>query len=295
MQLSTACFFLNCRFIMENDFLKGKTVLITGATDGLGKLVAFRAAKAGARLILHGRNQAKGERLLEQIRSVTANENLYYCNADFASLQQVKALSLKIKEEHPQLHVLINNAAIGGGPKGNSKRELSADGLELRFAVNYLAHFLLTQNLLPLLKKSDPARIVHVSSIGQAPIDFADVMMEINYDSYTAYCRSKLAQIMYGMELAEQLKQTGINVNSLHPATLMNTNMVYDFFGRTSSTVEEGADVVEYVAFSKETEGITGAYFNQKKPANPNAQAYDAAARKKLWQISEELVNGYLL
>ncbi len=275
---------------MERNFLRGKTVLITGATDGLGKLVAVRAAKARANLIMHGRNQAKGERLLEEIRSITANESLHYYNADFASLQQVKALSLKVKEEHPQLHVLINNAGIGGGPKGNSKRELSADGFELRFAVNYLAHFLLTQNLLPLLEQSAPARIIHVSSIGQAPIDFSDIMMEKKYDSYTAYCRSKLAQIMYGMELAEQLKQTGVTVNSLHPATLMNTNMVYDYFGHISSSVEEGADVVEYVAFSKETEGITGAYFNQKKPANPNAQAYQAEARKKLWQISEELV-----
>jgi NAD(P)-dependent dehydrogenase (short-subunit alcohol dehydrogenase family) len=280
---------------MEKSILKGKIVLITGATDGLGKLVAIRAAKAGANLILHGRNQTKGARLLDEIMSKSATESHHYYNADFSSLQQVKALSSKIKAEHPQLHILINNAAIGGGPKGNSKRQLSADGFELRFAVNYLAHFLLTQNLLPLLKQSAPARIVHVSSIGQAPIDFNDLMMEKKYDSYTAYCRSKLAQIMYGMELAEQLKLTGVSVNSLHPATLMNTNMVYDFFGHTSSTVEEGADAVGYVAFAKETEGISGAYFNQKKPANPNAQAYHAEARKKLWQISEELVNSYLL
>jgi NAD(P)-dependent dehydrogenase (short-subunit alcohol dehydrogenase family) len=280
---------------MEKYSLKNKTVLITGATDGLGKFVAMRAAKAGANLILHGRNKTKGDELIKNIKSVTGNENLFYYNADFSSLQRVQELSKKVREDHQQLHVLINNAAIGGGPKGSSKRELSADGLELRFAVNYLSHFLLTQNLLPLIKQSAPARIVHVASIGQAPIDFNDVMMEKSYDSYTAYCRSKLSQILNGFALAEQLKDTGIAVNSLHPATLMNTNMVHDFFGRTSSTVEEGADVVEYVAFSKETEAITGAYFNQMRPAKANAQAYDIDARQKLWRLSEELVNKYLL
>lgn len=207
-----------------------------------------------------------------------------YYNADFSSLQQVQELTSKVKEEHQQLHVLINNAAIGGGPKGSNQRELSADGLELRFTVNYLAHFLLTQNLLPLLLQSAPARIVHVSSIGQAPIDFSDVMMERNYDSFKAYCRSKLAQIMHGIELSGKLKEMGVTVNSLHPASLMNTNMVYNFFGRTLFTVEEGAEVVEYVAFSRETEGITGVYFDQKKPAKAHAQAYDSEARKRLWR-----------
>jgi NAD(P)-dependent dehydrogenase (short-subunit alcohol dehydrogenase family) len=280
---------------MEKDLLKNKTVFITGATDGLGKLVALRAAKAGATLILHGRNKVKGEDLLNEIRSKTGNENMFYYNADFSSLQQVQELSVKVRNEHRQLHVLINNAAIGGGPKGSKMREISANGFELRFAVNYLAHFLLTFNLLPLLKQSAPARIVHVSSIGQAPIDFNDVMMEQKFDSFTAYCRSKLAQIMHGFESAVQLRGSGVTVNSLHPATLMNTNMVHNFFGRTLSTVEEGADVVEYVAFSRETEGITGIFFNQKKQARANAQAYDVEARKKLWQISEELVNSYLL
>lgn len=275
--------------------LKDKTVFITGATDGLGKLVAHRAAKAGARLILHGRNQRKGEQLLEELRKETGNENVFHYNADLSSLQQVKELSIQVLKHHQQLHVLINNAAIGGGPKGSNQRELSADGVELRFAVNYLSHFLLTQNLLPLLAKSTPARIVHVASIGQAPIDFRDVMMEKKYDSFIAYCRSKLEQVMYGLELAEQLKETGVTVNSLHPAPLMDTNMAHTFFGRVSSTVEEGADVVEYVAFSKETEGITGTYFNQKKQAKANAQAYDVEARKKLWQLSETLTKRYLL
>lgn len=272
-----------------------KTILITGATDGLGKLLAQRAAKAGAQLILHGRNPQKGEALLHELSSLTNNERLAYYNADFSSLQAVKSFSENIMQQYGSLHVLVNNAAIGGGPKGSRERALSADGLELRFAVNYLSHFVLTQNLLPLLLQSTPARIVHVSSIGQAPIDFTDVQMERHFDSYTAYCRSKLAQIMYGFELADELKGKNIAVNSVHPATLMNTNMVHDFFGYTSSRVEEGADAVAYVAFSNDTQNVTGVYYNQKRPATANKQAYDAAAREKLLHISRELSQDYLL
>jgi NAD(P)-dependent dehydrogenase (short-subunit alcohol dehydrogenase family) len=275
--------------------LTGKTVLITGSTDGLGKQVALRAAKAGATVLLHGRNKAKGAAVLEAFRSATNNPNTSYYNADFASLQEVKNLSEQVLREQQQLHVLINNAAIGGGPKGARRRELSKDGLELRFAVNYLSHFVVTQNLLPLLVQSAPARIVHVSSIGQLPLDFSDLMLERHYDSFDAYCKSKLAQILYGFELAGQLKDKGVAVNSLHPATLMNTNMVRAFFGRVSSTVEEGVETVEYVAFSKETERITGAYFHQKRQARANSQAYDAAARRKLWEASQDLAGDFLI
>jgi NAD(P)-dependent dehydrogenase (short-subunit alcohol dehydrogenase family) len=275
--------------------LKGRTVMITGATDGLGKLVALDAATNGASLILHGRNKEKGNRVTEEIKSNTNNEEVVYYNADFSSLQEVKDLSSEVLKNHSQLHVLINNAAIGGGPKGNIKREISADGHELRFAVNYLSHFLFNKNLLPLIISSAPARIVNVSSIGQSPIDFDDLMMEKKYDSYTAYARSKLAQIMHGFELAEKLKDSGVMVNSLHPSTLMNTNMVFDFFGYTSSTVEDGAKVVEHVAFSTETENISGAYFNRMKTAKANQQAYNVDARKTLWNISEHLVQQFII
>ena len=275
--------------------LTGKTVLITGATDGLGKQVACAAAKAGATLLLHGRNKAKGATVVNEIREASGNNRLFYYNADFASLQEVKELSDQVAKEHQHLHILINNAAIGGGPKGSPTRELSKDGLELRFAVNYLAHFVLTQNLLPLLTRSAPARIVHVSSIGQSPLDFSDLMLEKHYDSFDAYCKSKLAQILHSMELAAQLKDTGVTVNSLHPASLMNTNMVHQFFGRTLSTVEQGLRVVEHVAFSPKTEGLTGIYFDQLHPGKAHKQAYDPEARRQLWQASMELGKNYLL
>lgn len=274
--------------------LKGKTVLITGATDGLGKMVAQRAAAAGATLLLHGRNSKKGNAVLQELKATSGNKEIYYYNADFSSLQEVAQLGTEVQKNHASLHVLINNAAVGGGPKGSSQRELSNAGYELRFAVNHLSHFLLTQNLLPLLKASAPSRIVHVASVGQSPIDFDDIHLEKRYNSFDAYCKSKLAQILYGFELSEKLAGTGITVNSLHPASLMPTNMVHDFFGRVSSTVEEGADVVMHVAFSAETSSVTGAYFNRFKQAKAAAQAYDSVARKKLWQLSEDLAKAYL-
>ncbi|HEV7333376.1 MAG TPA: SDR family NAD(P)-dependent oxidoreductase [Flavisolibacter sp.] len=273
--------------------LKGKTVLITGATDGLGKEVAHRAAAAGATLLLHGRSREKGNNVVQEIKSATGNEDIVYYNADFSSLQEVAYFSEEVLKNHEALHVLINNAAIGGGPKGSSRRELSKEEYELRFAVNHLSHFLLTQNLLPLLQQSAPSRIVHVSSVGQSPLYFDDINLGKRYDSFDAYCKSKLAQILYGFELAEKLEGTGVTVNSLHPASLMNTNMVHDFFERVSSSVEEGADVVMYVAFSDQTVGVTGAYFNQFKQAKANAQAYEQGARKKLWQLSENLTKAF--
>jgi NAD(P)-dependent dehydrogenase (short-subunit alcohol dehydrogenase family) len=142
--------------------------------------------------------------------------------------------------------------------------------------------------------RSVPARIVNVSSIGQSPLDFEDIQLEKRYDSFDAYCKSKLAQIIFGFELAERLEGSGVTVNSLHPATLMDTNMVHQFFGRVTSNVEEGAKVVEYVAFEDETKNITGAYFNQMKQARANAQAYEVNARKKLWQLSDELSKAFM-
>ena len=275
--------------------LSGKTVFITGATDGLGKQVALAAARAGATLLLHGRNPVKGAAVLQEIQVASGNSDLFYFNADFASLQEVKELSLQVRREHPHLHVLINNAAIGGGPRGSSRREVSREGLELRFAVNYLAHFVLTQNLLPLLLHSTPARIVQVSSIGQSPLDFTDLMQEKGYDSFDAYCKSKLALILYSMELADRLQGQGVVVNSLHPASLMNTHMVQEYFGYTLSTVAEGVKVVEHVAFSPKTAEITGAYFDQLREAKAHRQAYDPAARKQLWQASLELAKDFLL
>jgi NAD(P)-dependent dehydrogenase (short-subunit alcohol dehydrogenase family) len=187
--------------------------------------------------------------------------------------------------------VLINNAGLGAGPRGSGRQE-SADGFELRFAVNYLAPFLLTHLLLPLFRPSAPARIVNVASVGQQPIDFDDVMLEHDYNGLRAYRQSKLALVMFTFDLAEELAGSSVTVNSLHPATLMNTKMVSEssYFGSAMTTVQQGADAVEYLATSPELEGVTGQYFDGKQRARANSQAYDREARRRLRTLSEQLV-----
>ncbi len=266
-----------------------KIILITGSTDGLGKHVARRLAAKGGTILLHGRNEEKGNSAVSEIRKATGNAKIRYYNADLASLDEVRSLADKIISENDRLDILINNAGIGGEPKGNSKREISRDGYELRFAVNYLSHFLLTYRLLQLLRQSAPSRIINVSSIGQHPIDFGDLMLEKDYESFRAYRQSKLAQIMFTIDLAEELNGSGVVVNSLHPATLMNTNMVFEFFGSTMSSVEEGAEAVEYVATSDETANVTGKYFDGTRISKAVPQAYDADVRRRLKEVSLKL------
>jgi NAD(P)-dependent dehydrogenase (short-subunit alcohol dehydrogenase family) len=268
----------------------GKVILITGATDGLGKKVALDLAAGGAAVLLHGRSQAKGESTLLEISKATGNQKLRYYNADLSSLDAVRKFADKVLADQSDLDVLINNAGVGAGSR-QAGRELSIDGYELHFAINYLAPFLFTQRLLPLLRQSAPARIVNVSSLGQYPIDFANVMLEHDYDGLRAYRQSKLAQILFTIDLAERLKGSGVTVNCLHPSSLMNTKMVLDsdYLGAPMSTIEEGAHAVEYVAMSSELEGVSGEYFDRKKRAHADPQAYDPQARAQLWALSEKL------
>ncbi len=274
--------------------LTGKTALITGSTDGLGKLTAERLAARGATVLLHGRNPEKGERILSSLKRNTGSTDLQYYNSDFSSLVEVNSMCDTIMRRHAKLDLLINNAGIGGGPRGTKNRELSRDGYELRFAVNYLSHFLLTYKLLSTIKAAAPSRIVNVSSIGQQSIDFDNLMLDENYESFRAYRQSKLAQIMFTIDLAEEMKATGVVVNCLHPATLMNTNMVHEFFGSTMSTVEDGADALEYVATSEETAKVTGIYFSGKYESTANDHAYNADARRQLRELSLSLIQKYL-
>ncbi len=270
--------------------VKEQTILITGSTDGLGKLVALDLARQGATILLHGRNRAKGKAVLTEIGAGTGNRHLRYYNADLASLAAVNRLAREIARDHKRLDVLVNNAGVG--PRSaEARRELSADGYELRFAVNYLSHFLLTRRLLPLITSSAPARIINVSSRGQQPIDFDDIMMTHDYDDLRAYRRSKLAQIMFTFDLAEQLRRGNVTVNCLHPGSLMNTNMGLHarYFNAPLTPVEQGAEAVELLVTSQELEHVTGAYFNGKELSQAHAQAYDREARRRLWGLSEEL------
>jgi NAD(P)-dependent dehydrogenase (short-subunit alcohol dehydrogenase family) len=260
------------------------TILVTGATDGLGKRVARELAAKGTTVLLHGRSPERLEATLEELRGQTSSQKVGSYLADLSSLAAVRDLADRILSEYDRLDVLVNNAGIIV-----QERKESEDGYELTFAVNYLSHFLLTRLLLSLLKGSAPARVVNVASAGQSPIDFDDPMLERGYDAMRAYSQSKLAQIMFTFELAERLSGTGVSVNALHPASLMDTKMVQDTFGYTMSTVEEGTEAVVRLAASPELEGVTGRYFDGRREARANRQAYDKEARQTLWELSEEL------
>jgi NAD(P)-dependent dehydrogenase (short-subunit alcohol dehydrogenase family) len=254
---------------------RSPTVLITGATDGLGRALAERLTEEGTTVLAHGRD---AERLHD-----VADGHGYL--ADFASLDEVHGLARQIEDDHDRLDVLVNNAGIGmTGP-----REESRDGYELRFAVNYLAGYLLTRLLEPLLLRSAPARVVNVSSAGQAPIDFDDVMLERSYSGVQAYCQSKLAQVMFTFDLAEELRDQGVTANCLHPATFMPTKMVLEAGGSPMSSLEEGVEATWHLVAGLELDGVTGRYFDGLREARAHPQAYRSEPRRELRQLSEQL------
>jgi NAD(P)-dependent dehydrogenase (short-subunit alcohol dehydrogenase family) len=264
-------------------------VLITGATDGLGRGVAERLAADGATVHLHGRNPNRLAATAAEIQDTTGNERVVTHLADLASLDEVRALAADVERSTERLHALINNAGIGSGKPDKTTRQESQDGYELRFAVNYLAGFSLTMQLLPLLRRSAPARIVNVASLGQAPIDFDDVMLEENYSGGRAYSQSKLAQITFGFELGERLLGDEITVNSLHPATYMPTKIVLEEIGQSMDSLEEGIEATVRLATSPDLELTTGRFFDRQRDGRPHDQAYDREARQKLWDLSVRL------
>ncbi len=264
--------------------IDGKTVLITGSTDGVGRYVAGRLASAGATVLIYGRDQARARSLLDDIERVGRGKAAFY-QADLSSLGGVRQLAEAVTAEHKRLDIFISNAGIGSRTLGTERRT-SADGFELRFAVNYLAGFLLAYLLLPLLKASAPSRIVNVASLGQHPIDFDDVMLTKDYSGSRAYAQSKLAQIMFTIDLAQQLEGSGVTVNSLHPATYMNTTMVREGGITPISTVEQGGEAILRLAAGDDAIGKSGLFFNGMQQANPNPQADDEAARRRLRALS---------
>jgi NAD(P)-dependent dehydrogenase (short-subunit alcohol dehydrogenase family) len=266
---------------------KGRTALITGATDGVGRVVARALAQQGWRVLAHGRDRPRGEALAREIEQ--AGGSATFLAADLASLPEVRGLADAVKQQTGRLDLLINNAGIGsvGSAPG---RQTSADGHELRFAVNYLAGFLLTHLLLPLLKASAPARIVNVASAGQQAIDFSDVMLTRGYSGGGAYRQSKLAQILFTVDLAQELEGSGVIANALHPSTYMNTTMVRQSGTTPISTVEDGAAAILQLAVSPTLDGKSGLYFNVLREARADPQAYDAEARRRLHALSLKLV-----
>ncbi len=245
------------------------TVLVTGATDGLGRVVARDLAARGLDVLVHGRSPERAEAVAGEIGA--AGVHL----ADFSSLASVRALA----EALPRVDVLVNNAGLI-----SERRHVTEDGIELTFQVNHLAPFLLTTRL---LERDPPRRVVHVASAGQERPDFDDLMLEHGYDEWRAYRQSKLAQIMFSFESARRFPD--VESVALHPATFMDTKMVRSRVGTPASTVQEGADATVRLAADLDLD-VQGRYFDGVREGRADGMAYDADARKRLWDVSEQLV-----
>lgn len=280
---------------MEQSNMQGKVCLVTGSSSGIGKVTARELARMGATVVMVCRNRAKGEAVQAEIRTATGNEQVDLMLADLTSLADVRRVADEFKQKYTRLHVLIHNA--GGA---NSVRKVTPDGFEATFAANYLAPFLLTEQLLDVLKASAPARIVNVSSAAHqgGRIDFEDLQGEKRYNTWKAYGQAKLALLLFTYELARQLEGSGVTVNALHPGVIAsNFDQGLNSFLRFGwklispllSSVEQGAQTTLYLATSPEVEGISGKYFANRKERKSSSRSYDEAARLRLWQVSEEL------
>lgn len=253
-------------------------------TDGLGRAVAGELAGQGATLLLHGRSEERGGRTLSEVRARTGNNRLAYYRADFESLSDVRELVKSIQVEHDRLDVLLNNAALGI----DRERRVSSDGYESTFQVDYLAPYMLSYLVEPLLIASAPSRIVNVASAGQAPIAFDDIMLEGSYDGMQAYCQAKLGVIMLTMDRAAELSGTGVTVNCVHPALNMPTKIVTHMF-TPRSEIADGVRSILRMINDPMLENVTGRYFDQTQEARALPQAYDERARARLRGIAEQL------
>lgn len=266
--------------------IQEQTILVTGATDGHGRGVALELAERGATVLLHGRDEKKLAILSSEIHEIVGAASARSYRADFASLDQVRDLAKAVLEREPVLDALVANAGIGASVPGGPARLESRDGYELRFQVNYLAHYLLTRELLPLLRRSAPARIVCVASAGQTAIDFTDPMLKRAYSGTRAYCQSKLAQILFAFDLAEELDKTGMTVNALHPATHMPTKIVTT----PATPLNEGVFATVRLVVDPALEGVSGRYFEGLHESRAHSQAYEPDARWKLRALSDALI-----
>jgi NAD(P)-dependent dehydrogenase (short-subunit alcohol dehydrogenase family) len=270
--------------------VKGKTILITGSTDGIGKQTALELARLGANVIIHGRDPQRLQSTQDELIRISGNNNIDSLLADFSSLAQVKQMASNILAKYMRLDVLVNNAGVF-----LLHRKITIDGLEMNFQVNYLAPFLLTNSLLPLLKKSAPARIVSVSSglHSKTILDFENLQGEKNFNGMQAYALSKLGNIYMTLELAERLAGSGITANCLHPGGV-DTKMLRTAMHMTGISVEEGAAPSVFLASSPDVAEITGKYFYHKEVGRLSEIASNTAAQKMFWQISEALLKDYL-
>ena len=268
--------------------LDEQTILITGATGGLGRALVHRAAGHGATVVAHGRDERRLRDLALEVEESTGT-SIDTVAADLADLRQVDRLADSVLDTYDRLDVLVNNAGVGFGAPGGP-REVSADGIELRFAVNHLAAYRLAGRLAKLLEVSAPSRIVQVASAGQHALDPDDPLTEHGWDGVTAYRRAKLAQVMATYDLAGDLVGTGVSVNALHPATFMDTAMVRDSGVSPTSSVEEGLEATWRLVAGPDLEGVSGRYFDGTREGTTDPQADDPAARAWVRALSDRLL-----
>lgn len=260
--------------------------MITGATDGIGRITASMLAQKGAAMLLHGRDAQKCRNVKTAIKKETGNTKITCFTADLSSLSEVRKLALTVRRSHEHLDVLINNAGVYPTVSEKHPRPVGTDGHELCITVNYLAPFLLTHLLLPSLRRSTAARIVNVVSAAQEAIDLENLMLVTGYGPMRAYSRSKLALVMFTFELSRRLHGEAFTVNCMHPGSLLDTKMVRQAFSQPMGSARSGAEVEVHLATAPELDRITGTYFDQKHPSRAHPQAYDVAFRKRLWQMS---------
>lgn len=272
--------------------IEEQTVLVTGATGGLGRALVQRLAEHGATVVAHGRDEQRLADLATDVERSTGHA-IETVQADLSRLRDVDRLADSVLERHDALHALVNNAGVGFG-QPDAPREVSADGVELRFAVNHLASYHLARRLSGRLQESAPSRIVQVASAGQLALDPDDPLTSTAYDGVSAYRRSKLAQVMASYDLAGDLVGTGVSVTALHPATFMDTTMVRDSGRKPVSTVEEGLDATWRLVADPALEGLSGRYFDGQQEGRTDPQADDPAARAWVRALSDSLIEDAL-
>jgi NAD(P)-dependent dehydrogenase (short-subunit alcohol dehydrogenase family) len=277
--------------------MHGKICMVTGATDGIGKVTARELAKLGATMIVIGRNRAKGERVISEIKAVSGNPNVDLMVADLSSQAQLRQMAADFRRKYSRLHVLVNN--VGAVFTGYRR---TVDGIEMTWALNHLSYFLLTNLLLDVLQASAPARVVNVSSVAHegGKIAFDNLQGEKWYNGWLAYARSKLANILFTRELAKRLAGTGVTANVLHPGIVASRiaynngpllRCIMTLTRPFTLSVERGAQTSVYLAASPDVEGVTGKYFENCKIVRSSSVSYDEVLAQLLWDVSEKQTN----
>jgi len=268
--------------------LTNKTVLITGATDGIGKQTAIDAAKLGANIIVHGRNQNRIDDIVKQVSAINEGISVFGVKADFENLGEVANMAKIINESYSKIDIIFNNAA-----EFVHNKTITDDGFERTFQVNYLAHFLLTKKLLPIIKDVEASKILNVSSmIHSSTINFDDLQGENNYSGSGAYSLSKLLNILHTYKLADILDHAKTKANCLHPGVIETKLLNAAWSG--GMPVSEGAETMLYAATSPVTEQMSGLYLENRRPMQSNPVSYDKDVQNKLWDLSMEMLKNFI-